>query len=56
MFTDFDLSKDWMKQLKNIFKDGIIQGITINADILTQGYWPEQNDISVKLPIELFWI
>lgn len=41
MFTDMDISKETMKTFKTQYKDGVIKGITVNADILTQGIWPE---------------
>jgi len=50
MFQDMEISKETMKDFKKTFKDGVVKDVTINADILTQGIWPEQNIIPVKLP------
>lgn len=53
MFTDMDLSKDLMGEFKAKFKDGVINGITVQAEVLTNGYWPEQGATPLKLPPEL---
>ena len=41
MFTDLTLSKDLMEQFKNYKKGGIVNGIEIKAEVLTNGHWPE---------------
>lgn len=53
MFTDIDLSKDLMGEFKSKFKDGMIGGVEVHAEVLTGGYWPEQNSVPLKLPPDL---
>lgn len=41
MFVDMTLSSDLMKEFKNKQAGGIINSVEMNAEILTNGYWPE---------------
>lgn len=50
MFTDMDLSKEVMKEFKDKSGGGECKTVKITADILTNGIWPEQLVIPVKLP------
>jgi len=50
MFADMEISKDTMKDFKKAFADGNVKNVQVNADILTQGIWPEQNIIPIRLP------
>lgn len=50
MFTDMEQSKDVMKSYKGANKEAIVEGVTVNTDILTAGIWPEQNTHPVILP------
>lgn len=50
MFTDMELSKNVMREFKGVSNQGEFKGVKIQADILTNGIWPEQNTQPVKLP------
>ena len=41
MFTDMDLSKKVLKEFKDKNSGGVVNGVKISADILTQGIWPD---------------
>ena len=41
MFTDMTLSTDLMKEFKGKHNGGVINSVELNAEILTNGYWPE---------------
>ena len=50
MFTDINLSKDLMVEFKSKNKEGIVQGVELNAEVLTNGHWPEQSTVACTLP------
>ena len=40
MFTDLTLSKELMTEFSNSHMGGIIDGIELKAEVLTNGNWP----------------
>ena len=55
MFNDMNLSKTIMKDFKDhqIYKQIQNQGIDFSIEILTNGHWPNQQDVACTLPSEL---
>lgn len=53
MFTDMKLSKDMLAEFKSKPHKGTINNVEFSTEILTNGHWPEQNNIVCKLPLEL---
>lgn len=53
MFTDMNLSVDLMKEFKQKHNDGIVNGIQMNVEVLTNGFWPEGQKSKCVLPIQL---
>lgn len=53
MFTDINLSKDLMEDFKKKNNDGIVKGVELNTEVLTNGHWPEQNAVACTLPPEM---
>jgi hypothetical protein len=41
MFTDMNLSKDLMDEFKKKYNNGVINGVELSAEVLTNGHWPE---------------
>ena len=41
MFTDMTLTSDLMKEFRQKQNQGIINGVEIHAEVLTNGIWPE---------------
>ena len=41
MFTDMEQSKEVMKNYRGKDKEAIVDGVSVNTDILTAGIWPE---------------
>lgn len=50
MFTDMSLNEDLMREFKNKGNQGIINNVEMNAEILTNGIWPEAQKSKCKLP------
>jgi len=53
MFTDMSLTSDLMKEFRIKQNQGIINGVEINAEVLTNGIWPEAQKSKCKLPPQL---
>lgn len=55
MFNDINISKDLMNEFKEkpAFKQMQAAGVEFNAEVLTNGHWPEQGPAPCTLPPEL---
>jgi len=53
MFTDMTLSKGLMKEFKDKFNQGVVNGVEFSTEVLTNGHWPEQQLASCTLPAEM---
>ena len=55
MFNDITLSKTIMEEFKGhkIFAQIQSMGIEFGAEVLTNGHWPDQQEVACTLPQEL---
>jgi cullin 3 len=53
MFTDMTLSQDLMKEFRTKSNGGTVNSVDVNAEILTNGFWPEAQKGKCKLPPEI---
>ncbi len=55
MFNDINLSKTIMEEFKGhqIFRQIQSMGIEFSAEVLTNGHWPDQQEVACTLPSEL---
>jgi hypothetical protein len=52
MFNDINLSKQIMEEFKGhqISKQIAASGIDFSAEVLTNGHWPDQQEVACTLP------
>ena len=53
MIKDIRLSEETLESFKSSLADSSLSGLDFKLEILTSGTWPQMNDVSCILPLEM---